>query len=311
MTLREIDPTDVRVKVDGRTIPLTEVAHARDFVRSSHMALEPFPVIDLEVLDGERSGTKGFTIRGHAAVFNRRSHDLGGFTELIAPGFFTRVLDADPDVHALWDHNTERVLARTRNKTLELREDPIGLHNWMRVAPTTFAADLKLLMQRGDIDQQSFAFTVEKDKWEQDKESGEITRTLVEAKGLYDVTITAQGAYPQTGAQVVRSIRQVLDSDHRVFAVEFDTNEHGSAIAEEENDTEVRQDPDIDVAPDEGVEHRDVAPDEGAPDEASHDEVGVAETDPELERKVRELKARAEQRQVEVERLKERVGKLS
>jgi HK97 family phage prohead protease len=310
MTLREIDPTDVLVNVDGRSIRLTEVAHARDFVRSSHMALEPFPVIDLEVLDGERSGTKGFTIRGHAAVFNRRSHDLGGFTELIAPGFFTRVLDADPDVHALWDHNTERVLARTRNKTLELREDPIGLHNWMRVAPTSFAADLKVLMQRGDIDQQSFAFTVEKDKWEQDKESGEITRTLVEAKGLYDVTITAQGAYPQTGAQVVRSIRSVLDSDYRVFAVEFDTNEHGSASAEEENDTEARQDPDIDVASDEGVEHRDVASDEGVPDEASHDEVGVADIDPELTERQTVLAARIAERKVALAQLKRRVEQL-
>jgi HK97 family phage prohead protease len=310
MTLREIDPTQHFIHMDGRSVRLSEVAEARDFVRESHMALEPFPVVDLEVLDGERSGTKGFTIRGHAAVFDRLSHDLGGFRERIERGFFTNVLDSDPDVHALWDHDTSKVLARTKNKTLELREDPVGLHNWMRVAPTSFAADLKLLMQRGDIDQQSFAFTVEKDRWAED-ETGQIVRTLVDASGLFDVTITAQGAYPQTGAQVVRSIRSVLDTDRRVFAVEFDTNEHGSAIAEEENDTEVRQDPDIDVAPTEGVEHRDVAPDEGAPEEASHDEVGVAETDPELERKVRELKAKAEQRQVEVERLKERVGKLS
>src|SRR5262245_56747255 len=70
-----------------------------------------------------RDGKGSLTMRGHAAIFDRASLDLGGFTERIAKGAFTRVLDGDPDVHALWDHDSTRVLARTRNKTLEPRED--------------------------------------------------------------------------------------------------------------------------------------------------------------------------------------------
>src|SRR5262245_9503928 len=100
------------------------------------------------------------TVRGHAAVYDRTSLDLGGFRERIAKGAFTRVLNGNPDVHALWDHDTKLVLARTKNKTLELREDPVGLHFWARVADTSYAKDLRVLMERGDIDQASFGFTV-------------------------------------------------------------------------------------------------------------------------------------------------------
>ena len=303
----QLDPTKVTVPFGTTRVPLSQLAHARDFVRQAHMALDPYPMTDLEVRDSKAGGGQ-FTIRGHAAVFNRRSHDLGGFTEIIAPGFFDDVLDGDPDVHAFWDHDPGRTLARTRNKTLELRVDPMGLHNWMRVAPTSYAQDLRILMERGDVDQQSFAFTVSEDDWAQDEESGEITRTLIRADGLYDVTVTAQGAYPQTGAEVVRSMRSVLDADRTVFAVGLEDKPLVSVTDE----TEVRAEgPDvIDAAPDaEAVEQPTAAPDaEAGSDEAAHEEEVAA--DPERELALRELKAKAEQRKVEFERLKERVKQL-
>lgn len=158
------------------------------------------------------------TVRGHAAVFNRWSLDLGGFREKIAPDAFTEVLDTNPDVHAVWDHDTKYVLARTKNKTLELRVDPMGLHFWARVAPTSYAADLRVLMERGDVDQASFAFTVPPggDEWKikTDDDGNEIVqRTIRKVSALYDVTVTAQGAYPQTGTEVVRSLRSKVAAE--------------------------------------------------------------------------------------------------
>jgi len=298
----ELDPTKTTVPLGGKRVTLAQLAEARDFVRQSHMALDPFPMLDIEVNDS-KAGKGQFTIRGHAAVFNRRSLDLGGFTEIIEQGFFDPMLENDPDVHALWDHDTRWTLARTRNKTLELRVDPVGLHNWMRVAPTSYANDLRILMERGDIDQQSFAFTVDQDRWVE--EDGVITRYLVTGKDLYDTTITAKGAYPQTGAEVVRSMRSVLDADKTVFAVNLDTSE----------DTDVRaSEPDnVDAAPEgEDAEQRAAAQEDEEPaagsDEATHEEEVVA--DPEVERGVRELKAKAEQRKVDLERLKERLNAI-
>jgi HK97 family phage prohead protease len=166
--------------------------------------------ISVDEVRDSGAGEGQFTVKGHAAVYNRKSLDLGGFQEVIAPSAFADVLDRNPDVHLLWDHDTRLALARTMSSKyqLELREDPRGLHYWARVAPTSFAADLRVLMEGGVIDQASFAFTVDEDTWEirnEGKPGEQIVRTIVKVRDLYDATITAQGAYPQTDSQVVRA----------------------------------------------------------------------------------------------------------
>jgi HK97 family phage prohead protease len=133
---------------------------------------------------------------------------MGGFRVKIAPGYFTKVLDNNPDVHLLWDHNTRYVLARTRNNTLELREDPMGLHVWARFAKTQTADELATLMDGGYIDQMSFATDVGVSEWTEDSD-GNLTWHLIEADpatGLTDVTVCAQGAFPQTDASLVASL---------------------------------------------------------------------------------------------------------
>jgi len=181
-------------------------AFERRYGRFGDRERRELPLVADEVRDSG-AGDGQFTIRGHAAVFNSPSLDLGGFTETIAPGAFDRVLNDNPDVWLLWDHDSRWTLARTFNKTLELRIDPRGLHYWARVAPTSYAADLRVLMERGDINQASFAFTVGADEWRIQEINGEerVERTILEVNGLYDVTVTAMGAYPATDSQVVRS----------------------------------------------------------------------------------------------------------
>jgi HK97 family phage prohead protease len=164
------------------------------------------PIADIKFdASGDPEAKGRWTMRGHAAVFNRTSHDLGGFRTVIAPGAFTKILDTNPDVHLLWDHDTRYVLARTKNNSLELREDPYGLHVWSRFAKTQTADEIATLMQGGFIDQMSFACNIGADEWTQDSD-GNITRTIFSVDGLFDVTICAQGAFPQTDAQLVASM---------------------------------------------------------------------------------------------------------
>lgn len=170
---------------------------------------------DVEVRDSG-AGPDQVTLRGHAAVFDLLSHDLGGFREKIAPGAFRDVLASDPDVHLVQDHDTRLVLGRTRSKTLELREDARGLHVWDRMPPTTYAKDLAILMERGDIDQMSFKFTVDEEEWAEDAE-GNVTATILKVRELFDVTVCAQGAYPQTDAQLVRQRFERAIADGRVL----------------------------------------------------------------------------------------------
>ena len=170
------------------------------------------PLEDVEWRAEQNGRGADLTVRGHASVYDRLSLDLGGFRERIARDAFTNVLDRNPDVHALWDHDTKYVLARTKNKTLELREDPIGLHFWAKVADTSYAKDLRILMERGDVDQASFAFTVARDEWSIDDQDN-VTRTILEVGELYDVTVTAQGAYPQSDASVVQRMRSRIEEE--------------------------------------------------------------------------------------------------
>jgi hypothetical protein len=164
------------------------------------------PLADIKMdASGDPDAKGRWTMRGHAAVFNRLSHDLGGFRVKIHPGFFTKILDSNPDVHLNREHDMRLLLARTKNNSLELREDPYGLHTWARFVKTPLADETAILMQEGVLDQMSFACDIGASEWTDDTE-GNVTWNLFECEGLYDVTICAQGAFPQTDSQLVASL---------------------------------------------------------------------------------------------------------
>jgi len=166
------------------------------------------PLADVEWRDSG-NGTD-FTLRGHAAVFNSLSEDLGGFKELIQPGAFRAALRSNPDVRLLFNHDPNYVMARTASGTLELREDIQGLHVWARVPPLAWISDLRASMQRGDIDQMSFAFTIgdEGDDWAV-ADDGTVVRTIRAdgVNGLFDVSVVTYPAYRATDA----NMRSVLE----------------------------------------------------------------------------------------------------
>lgn len=169
-------------------------------------------VLGLEGLEIRHSGRpdEGFTLRGYAAVYGQISHDLGGFREQIAPGAFDEVLTTKPDVHLTWDHDTRYVAARTMNDTLHLESDSTGLFIDAQVGNYTWAKDLRTALERGDINQGSFAFNVAEGGDEfVAGDDGSVMRTINRVGALYDVTVTAQGAYPQTSMAAVRSLAAV------------------------------------------------------------------------------------------------------
>jgi len=134
---------------------------------------------------------------GYAAVFDKRSRDLGGFTESVHPGAFTRSLGNSENVMALYDHDGKSVLGRVGAGTLKLEEDERGLRFEIDLPPTTVGKDLAALVERNDVAGASFAFTVPKggDKWRTEDRS--VHRELLEVN-LHEITITGNPAYPDT-----------------------------------------------------------------------------------------------------------------
>lgn len=139
-------------------------------------------------------------IVGYAAMFNVWSEDLGGFREMIKPGAFQGALLND--VRALVNHDPSLILGRTSSGTLFLNEDDIGLRVEIALPDTSYARDVVASVQRGDMDQMSFAFSVKRDDWM--LSGDQIRRTILEIERLYDVSLVTYPAYPQTSA-VVRS----------------------------------------------------------------------------------------------------------
>ena len=158
----------------------------------------------------ERSGHAP-KIRGRAIVYNSRSKDLGGFTEIIQPGAFDHILARQRpklDVVALWNHDNNQLLGRTTSGTLRLIPDDRGVAFELDPPDTTLGRDLMTLCRRGDIAGCSFAFTVDNDGERVDTaEDGSMTRYIERATGLFDVSLVTNPAYAAT-AVTVRSVEE-------------------------------------------------------------------------------------------------------
>jgi uncharacterized protein len=139
------------------------------------------------------------TLVGYAAKFGVRSEDLGGFVESIAPGAFDRAISEGHDVRALWNHNPDVVLGRTRAGTLRLSVDEVGLRIETDLPDTQAARDLRVSVARGDVSQMSFGFRTKGDEWR--TEDGVPYRTLTDLD-LFDVSPVTYPAYPQTEVSV-------------------------------------------------------------------------------------------------------------
>ena len=156
------------------------------------------------------SGDGRLKVVGHAAVFNSPSVEmtsqLGSFIERIAPHAFDNVLQSNPDVVLTWDHDTRYALARTTAGTLELSSNAHGLRYYASVTPTSYAEDLRNLMNDGVVNESSFTFRIAPGGEDWADRDGHIMRTITEIDELFDVCVTVAGAYPATDSSVARSL---------------------------------------------------------------------------------------------------------
>lgn len=142
---------------------------------------------------------------GYAAVFNEASLPLP-FIEKIAPGAFTKTLQETPDVRLLANHEG-LPMARTKNGTMRLYEDETGLYFEAELANTQEARDLYTLVERGDVDQMSFAFRVIRQNWSKDRTERTLTEVSL-ADG--DVSIVTYPAYPATSVEAREAIKRAI-----------------------------------------------------------------------------------------------------
>ena len=149
-------------------------------------------------------------IVGYAARFNELSELLGGwFQERILPGAFDGVLERS-DIRALFNHDSNIVLGRSKSGTLGLTVDEQGLFYEIDPPETRTAEEIIISIQRGDIDGSSFAFTPAETRWETLTENGRTVdiRNIVKFDLIYDVSPVTYPAYPTSSADM-RSLEDI------------------------------------------------------------------------------------------------------
>ena len=150
--------------------------------------------------------SNGRRLEGYAATFGSEAR-MGSIVETIAPGAFSSALAGD--VLALLDHDTGKVLGRTRFDTLRLTEDSRGLAVSLDLPDTQAGRDALALAERGDLGGMSFGFTVPKggESW-----AGE--RRTLRSIGLKEISGKANTTHA-TVASSSRSLAHGHDSTHR------------------------------------------------------------------------------------------------
>lgn len=129
-------------------------------------------------------------IEGYAAKYETETN-IGPFMESISRGAFDNVLEND--VRALINHDPSLVIGRVSAGTLELSSDDVGLKYRVKLGNQQYATDLYESIQRGDISQSSFAFTIKDQTWSEDRSS----RKVNEVAQLLDVSPVTYPAYKE------------------------------------------------------------------------------------------------------------------
>nr|DAP96551.1 MAG TPA: prohead serine protease [Caudoviricetes sp.] len=184
------------------------------------------------------------TVEGYAVVFNSQSEDLG-FYETINPAAITEDVLMRSDVFCLFNHDQDKVLARSKYGTgsLQLQLDEQGLKYTFTAPNTDLGDELLEYLRRGDIDSSSFAFTVSTDEgsevWTTGTD-GRQYREILKIDELYDVSPVWNPAYSSTSVSQrtldkLNQLREMQDEKEKEVQEEVPTQEE---VEKKNTDTE-------------------------------------------------------------------------
>lgn len=153
-------------------------------------AVKEIRISELRALQQEESTE--MIIEGYATVFETET-DLGYCKEIISRDAFNNCNMKDCVLK--YNHNDNCfILARTRNKSLELTIDNKGLKIRAKLIDTQNNKDIYKMIQTGLLDKMSIAFSVKKQEWDYEND----LRRITEIEQLFDVSVVDVPAYETT-----------------------------------------------------------------------------------------------------------------
>ncbi len=165
-------------------------------------------------------------LEGYALVFNNETligDEEYGFLEEID----SRALSETKmkDVPMKYNHmDSFLIIARTKNQSLSLTVDSIGLKVRAELLDTNTNQDIYKMVRSGLLDKMSFAFTVDEQVW--NREGRIPKRTITKIERLYDVSVVDTPAYDATSIYA----RSLESMDLELKAMELAEQEEQSRI---------------------------------------------------------------------------------
>lgn len=145
-------------------------------------------------------------IEGYFALYESETQLWKDSYEIITKGAFDKTLNND--IRALWNHNTQYVLGRSKNGSLQLKADDKGLFATIKLPNTQYAEDLHELVSRGDIDQASFGFNIIDEDLEELADGG--YRWRINEIDLHEISVVTFPAYENTTVQArAKQVEQI------------------------------------------------------------------------------------------------------
>lgn len=165
-------------------------------------------------------------LEGYAIVFNSETligDEEYGFMEEID----SRALSETKmkDVPMKYNHmDSFLIIARTKNQSLSLTVDSIGLKVRAELLDTNTNQDIYKMVRSGLLDKMSFAFTVDEQVW--NREGRIPKRTITKIERLYDVSVVDTPAYDATSIYA----RSLESMELELKAMELAEQEQKSSI---------------------------------------------------------------------------------
>ena len=162
----------------------------------------------------EKEKKVGYEVRSYSTEFEARNNEEN---EPVISGYFVRYGDTyefapdmsesidkhaldntlNGDIRALFNHDTSKVLGRTTNGTLRLRNDEVGLWGEISINPNdTEAMSAYHKIKRGDVSQCSFGFDIISQEPITREDGG--THWNVKEVKLWEISPTTFPAYEST-----------------------------------------------------------------------------------------------------------------
>ena len=157
-------------------------------------------------------------VEGRAIPFSVFSPNREGFREMISPEAVEGVIEIS-DIMMLYNHNRERGFLARSNKgkgslAIEVKDD--GVYFSFPVGTDDLSTYVSERLERGELNETSFAFTVKEDRWVK-AEDGVYERTITKFERLYDFSVVDTSYYGIKNAVGCKRFAELQEEDRKAL----------------------------------------------------------------------------------------------